>query len=215
MPDLNFEVTGAEAVSYAASPLLALKLHITTTSDVQFHSVLLRCQIMIETTRRHYTPEDQARLLDLFGEPDRWGQTLRSMLWTHVNLVVPAFQNNVAIDLPVPCSFDFNVAGTKYFYALQDGEIPLSLLFSGSIFYATSEAPFQVSQISWEKEAKYRLPVQVWKDMMEHYYPNTAWLCLRKDMFDRLYEFKMQNGIPTWEQTLERILPDEKDKLLG
>jgi len=215
MPDLNFEVTGAEPVPYAVSPLLALKLQISSGSDVQFHSVLLRCQIMIETTRRHYSPEDQARLLDLFGEPDRWGQTLRSMLWTHVNLVVPAFQNTIAVDLPVPCSFDFNVAGTKYFYALQDGEIPLSLLFSGSIFYATDEAPFQVSQISWEKEARYRLPVQIWKDMMERYYPNTAWLCLRKDLFDRLNEFKMQNGIPTWEQALEQILPDKKDKLLG
>ena len=26
--------------------------------------------------------------------------------------------------------------------------------------------------------------------MMEHYYPNSAWLCLRKDIFDRLFAYK-------------------------
>ena len=42
--------------------------------------------------------------------------------------------------------------------------------------------------------------------MMDTYYPNSAWLCLRRDIFERLYEYKMRHGIPTWEAALEKIL---------
>src|SRR5206468_2382419 len=112
----------------------------------------------------------------------------------------------VRADLPVPCTFDFNVAAAKYFYALEDGEIPLCLLFSGTIFYAGDGGALQVVQISWEKEVNYRLPVSVWKRMMDLYYPNTAWLCLRQDVFDRLYQYKSRRMLPTWEQALESLL---------
>jgi hypothetical protein len=46
--------------------------------------------------------------------------------------------------------------------------------------------------------------------MMDCYYPNSAWLSLRRDVFDRLFQFKTQNGIPTWEQALEKMLPVEE-----
>jgi hypothetical protein len=67
-----------------------------------------------------------------------------------------------------------------------------------------------VSQISSEQEAAFRLPVRVWKDMMSIYYPNTAWLCLRKDVFDQLYRYKRRHGLPTWEEAIERLLPREE-----
>jgi Family of unknown function (DUF6084) len=208
MPDLTFQVDEAAPVPFAASPHLAFKLRITDadTPAVSIPAVALRCQIRIEPTRRRYAAGEKDRLLDLFGEPARWGQTLRGMLWTHANLVVPAFTGGTVVDLPVPCTFDFNVAATKYFSALDDGEVPLSLLFSGTIFHAGEDGSLQVAPISWEKEADFRLPVRVWKEMMELYYPNTAWLCLRKDVFDQLYQFKMRRGLPTWEQALETLL---------
>ena len=207
MPDLSFEVEGAEALPYAASPFLALKLRVSNReADEPIHSVALRCQIQIEVTRRRYSAEDQERLRDLFGEPERWGQTLLNMLWTNVSVTIPPFTGIAMVDIQVPCTFDFNVAATKYFHGLEDGEIPLCLLFSGTVFYEDEEGALQVSQIPWDREARYRLPVQVWKDMMNIYYPNVAWLCLRKDVFDRLYQYKVRHGIPTWEQALERIL---------
>jgi hypothetical protein len=169
-------------------------------------TVALRCQIQIESPRRRYSAEEQEHLLDLFGEPERWGQTLRTMLWTHASVIVPPFEGSALVDLPVPCTFDFNVAAAKYFAGLEDGEVPLLLLFSGTIFYETQEGALQVSQIPWEKETKYRLPVRVWQEMMDTYYPNSAWLCLRRDVFDRLYQYKMRGGIPTWEQALENLL---------
>ncbi len=208
MPDLSFQVEGAEAVPYAVAPLLALKLRVTNADPQEpIQTVALRCQIQLEVTRRRYNPEEQERLHDLFGEPERWGQTLRTMLWTHASINIPPFNGNTVVDLQVPCSFDFNVAATKYFAGLEDGEIPIELLFSGTVFYEAPDGALQVAQISWEAEARYRLPVRVWKEMMDIYYPNSAWLNLRRDVFERLYEYKRRRGIPTWEQALEEILP--------
>jgi len=210
MPDLSFAVETVEAVAFAAAPLLAFKLRVSNRhADEPIHTIALRCQIMIDPARRRYADEDQERLRDLFGEAERWGQTVRPLLWTHASVVVPSFTGGCVADLQVPCTFDFNVAATKYFAGLTDGEVPLNLLFSGTVFYAGGEGALQAAQIPWDKEARYRLPVQVWKQMMEVYYPNSAWLCLRKDVFDRLYRYKVRRGIPTFEQALESILPDE------
>jgi hypothetical protein len=206
MPDLRFQVEGAEEVRHAAAPTLALKLRVSDAAGTSVHSVALRCQIRIEPARRRYGPEEQGRLRDLFGEPERWGQTLRPMLWMHTSLVVPPFEGSTALDLPVPCTFDFNVAGTKYFAALEDGAVPLCLLFSGTIFYEAEHGGLQVAQIPWEREANYGLPVRVWREMMEHYYPNSAWLCLRRDVFDRLVAYRSRRGLPTWELALEELL---------
>jgi len=207
VPDLDFQVEGAEAVAHAAAPLLAFKLRIASANENELiQSVALRCQIQIEATRRSYNEKEQKRLLDLYGEPERWAQTLRTTLWTHASVIVTPFTGSTIVELPVPCTFDFNVAATKYFAGLEDGEVPLCLLFSGTIFYETAEGALQISQISWEKEAKYQLPVSVWREMMNHYYPNSAWLSLRRDVFDRLSRYKMRRGIPTWEQAFERLL---------
>jgi hypothetical protein len=211
MPDLNFQVERAEVVSNAASPLLALKLRLTTSDPNEtIHTVALRCQIQIETTRRKYTPEDQAKLRDLFDDPSRWSQTLKNLLWTHASIVVPSFQGTTVVDLPVPCTFDFNVAATKYFDGLSDGEVFICVQFSGTVFYASPQGSLQVAPISWDKETRFKLPVKVWREMMESYYPNSAWLCLHKDAFDRLHQYKVRHGIPTWEEAIESLIPVEE-----
>lgn len=211
MPDLSFDVEKVEAVPFAAAPILSFKLRVFNADrEEQIHTVALRCQIMIEPTRRHYGAEEQERLLDLFGEPERWGQTLRSMLWVHASVVVPSFAASAVVDLQVACSFDFNVAATKYFAGLENGEVPLNLLFSGTVFYEAESGALQVAQIPWHKEARFRLPVKVWKEMIDMHYPNIAWLCLRRDVFDRLYRYKMKRGLPTWEQAIESLIPKEE-----
>jgi len=212
MPDLSFQIEGASVVPFAAAPMLAFELHIkNAAANETIHTIALRCQIQIEVARRRYTPEEQERMLDLFGTPDRWSQTLRSLLWTNANMVVPGFPGaDTVADLQVPCTFDFNVAATKYFEGLTDGDIPLNIMFSGTVFYALLNSGLQVAPISWEQEARFKLPVKVWREMMDSYYPNNVWLNLRRDVFDRLYRYKMQHGIPTWEQTLEEVLPLEE-----
>ena len=207
MPDLQLTVEGAEVVQFAAAPLLAFKVRIVNTPDDEIvHTVALRAQILVEVSRRKYDSNEQARLLDLFGEPDRWGQTLRSLLWTHASVVVPGFTGSVLADIPVACTFDFNVAATKYFHGVTGGDLPLCLQFSGTVFYMGEDGTLQVAPISWDKESKYRLPVKVWKDLMDAHYPNSAWLSLHRDTFEKLSQFKMREGIPTWDEALDRAL---------
>ena len=205
MPDLRFQVEDVVPTPNAASPQLSFKLRITNVEPEPIHSIALRAQVQVEPVRRRYTSEEQQNLKELFGEPERWSKSLQPLLWANVNVNVGAFTGSTLVDVQVPCTFDFNVAMTKYIYGLDDGELPTSLLFSGTVFHAGQMA-LQIAQIPWDREASYRVPVRVWKEMMDLYYPNGAWIQLRRDVFERLYEFKSQNGIPTWEQTVERML---------
>ena len=208
MPDLSFQIESAEPQRFTVAPTLLFKLRISNLAAREIiHSVALRCQIQIEVTRRQYTADDQEQLRDLFGETERWGQTLKTMLWTHASVVAPQFRDTTLVDLPVPCTFDFNVAATKYFHGVGDGDVPLSFLFSGTVFYEDAHTDLQVAPIPWDKEARFRLPVKAWREMMEIYYPNTAWLCLRRDVFESLYQYKVAHGIPTWEEMLEGMFP--------
>jgi hypothetical protein len=208
LPDLTFTVTGVEPAPHSATPLLHFKLLVENLDRSEpIPAVMLRCQIRIDPARRPYVPSEQEKLSDLFGEPERWGQTLHSMLWTHSNVVIPPFQGSIAIDLPVACTFDLMVAGAKYFNGLEQGVAPLSLLFSGTIFHQNSEGALQIAQIPWTKEAQFCLPAETWRQLMDTHYPNQAWVCLRRDVFERLNRYKRARGIPTWEQALESVLP--------
>ena len=208
MRDLTFAVEGAQVVPFAAVPTLAFHLHVkSAASSAPIESIALRCQIQIEAQRRHYEPLEKQALRDLFGEPERWSQTLRPFLWTHANVTVPQFSGSILVDLPVACSFDFNVAATKYFHALEAEEVPLLLQFSGTVFFAGPDNAMQVAQIGWDKESRFRLPAKVWREMMDSYYPNSAWLRLRRDVFDRLQEYKRSKGLATWEQAIDELLP--------
>ncbi len=211
MPDLNFEIESVAPQPYAAAPLLNFKLRVGNATAEHVRTVILRCQIMLDVARRRYDSVERERLLDLFGAPEQWDRTLRSMLWTNTSVVVPAFTGSTIVDLPVHCTFDFNVTATKYFAGLQDGEVPLLSLFSGTVFFAPEGAGLQVTQIPWEKEARFNLPVTVWREMMDMYYSDSAWLCLRRDVFDRLYMYKTRLGIPTFEQALESVIPNLMD----
>lgn len=207
MPELNFKITGIEAATRGLIPLIQFKLQVIISGPAVFvQGLLLNAQIQIQSPQRVYSPSEKEQLVDLFGEPERWGQTLRNRLWTHANCTLGAFTGAAETVITVPCTFDLNIAGTKYFYALEDGDVPLLFLFSGSIFYLSPEGKLQVERISWNKECAYRMPVKCWKDLMEEHYPNCAWLYLKRDVFDRLYKYRIQNGMATWEQTVESLL---------
>jgi hypothetical protein len=215
MPDLDFVVEGVEVAPYAVSPLLLFRLRVTSANaGDEIASLALHCQIQIEATRRGYEPADQARLADLFGVPQRWAATLRTLLWTHANAAVPPFTDSCTIDLPVPCTFDFNVAAAKYFSALEDGEIPLLLQFSGTIFYRESDGTLQVARVPWHKEAGFSLPVATWRAMRDRYYPNGAWLCVPRDVFERLKRYRIERGLTGWDDALTALLDDADSETL-
>lgn len=206
MPELHFAFEKIEVEPFAATPQLTFVLRLTnTTPGETIHTVALRAQVQFEATRRPYNAEEQKSLRDLFGEPERWGRTLKTFLWTHTSTIVPSFSESTLANLPVPCTFDFNVAATKYFAGLEEGDIPLCVQFSGTVFYAQDGGALQVTPIPWDKEIHFRMPVKTWKELMDAYYPGTAWLCLHRDVFDQLYRYKVERGIPTWEQALESL----------
>jgi hypothetical protein len=211
MPELEFAVESAEALAFAAAPTIAFRLRIVQRGPQPVRSMSLSIQVRIAATQRAYAPAEQQRLVEVFGEPSHWDQTLRGLLWTVATLHVPAFRAECVVDLLVPCTYDFEVASAKYFDALVDGQVPLELLFSGSVFY-TGEAGLQVEQIAWDKEARFRMPVHVWHDVMGLYFPNTAWVRLRKDTFDRLYTYRARRGLPTWEAALDRLLDRNEEQ---
>lgn len=212
MPDLDFKVLSVAAANYGIVPLLHFKLEVSNQpADEIIQSVILQTQIQIHPTLRSYQPAEKEKLGELFGTPDRWGQTLRARLWTHAHANVRQFSGKTEAILSVPCTFDLNVAATKYFYALEDGEAPLLFLFSGTIFYQNAAGQLQIQQVSWNKECTHRMPISVWKEMMDYHYPNSAWLSLERDLFERLYAFRRREGLATWEATIERLLPEPNE----
>jgi hypothetical protein len=213
MPDLAFTVRGVEVERFAAAPFLKFRIGLECPDRaVSIRNVLVQCQIRIETSARSYGEEEKARLVDLFGAPEGWDRTLQSLLWTHASTLVPAFVGSGEACLLVPCSFDFNVATTKYFCGLAGGEIPLLLFFSGAVFHDNGEG-LQIGQIAWDQDVRFRLPVSVWKDMMSHYYPESAWLQIPHEVLDRLRRYKERHGLIAWEQALERLLNSSPEEV--
>jgi hypothetical protein len=208
MPDLHFKILGAEPAVRGFTPLLSFRLELTNEPAAELiHSVALRAQIQIASPRREYNEREKERLAELFGQPAQWGQTLRNRLWTNASASVGRFAGRTETQLPVQCTYDLNIAATKYFYALEQGDVPLLFLFSGTVFYPGPDGALQVEQISWSKECIYRMPVQVWRELMDEHFPDSAWLYLSRDTFERLYAYRRHHGLANWEQTIERLLP--------
>ncbi|MBA2282156.1 MAG: hypothetical protein H0W25_13140 [Acidimicrobiia bacterium] len=204
---LAIEVLSGAPDPYAAAPTLLLKLRLTRTEAEPVHAMVLRAQIRIEPQLRRYSPAEEERLVELFGEAPRWGDTLKPFLWTHVSTTVAEFTGTLDIDLPVPCTYDFEVAAAKYLHGLGDGEIPIVLLFNGTIF-GYRDGRLVVEPIAWNVEASHRLPVSVWRATMDSFFPDSGWIRVRRDTLDALTRFKADRALPSWEDAFERLLKE-------
>ena len=204
---VSFELVGARAEAHAAVPTLMLRLRITAADDAPVHAIALRSQIMIEPQRRRYDHDEERRLTELFGETPRWGDTLRPFLWTNVATTVSGFTTSTEIDLPITCTYDFEIAAAKYMHSLDNGEIPIVVMFSGTVF-ARGSAGFSAAPVSWSEEASYRLPLAQWRAMMDMYFPNTGWLRLRRETLDSLQRYKVDHALLNWDETFERLLKE-------
>jgi hypothetical protein len=207
LSELVFDCVDVQPDRYGASPTLLFKLRISETTGETIHAMALRCQMRIEPVRRRYTDVEADHLMDLFGEQSRWGETLNPIQFANVSIMVPGFQGSTEIDLPVPCTYDLEVAGTRFFNSLEDGEIPLLLLFSGSVF-TKGATGFAVERVPWHKEAQVRLPVATWRQLMDLFFPGTAWIRVSQETIDALQRYKGIRAIPTWDQTLEMLLKE-------
>jgi hypothetical protein len=207
MAELSFDCIGARADRYAVVPSFTLTLRISETTGQPIDAIVLRCQIRIEPVRRRYTDAEAERLNDLFGETQRWSDTLKPLQFTLLTAMVPSFTGSTELDLPVPFSYDLEIASTRYFSALDSGEIPLLMLFSGTIF-ARVDGRLQVQQVPWSKEASFRLPVSVWRDSVNAHFPNSAWIRMSRETLDELIRFKNRKALLTWDATLTALLAE-------
>jgi Family of unknown function (DUF6084) len=205
MADLIFGCTGATAERYAATPTLTFALTITERSGVRVHAIALRCQIRIEPHRRRYTAAEAQRLHDLFGDPSRWAETVKPIQLATVTTMVPTFTAVTETELTVPVTYDLEVTSARYLQGLDDGTIPLLLLFSGTVFVANGDS-FSVELVPWSAEASYRMPVSVWQELVDVHFPNSAWLRCSRQTLDELSAFKAKHALPTWDATLAALL---------
>ncbi len=207
MTSLVFDCIDVRPDRYAAGPTLLFKMRVAETTGSAIHSIALRCQMRIEPHRRSYSDEEKERLYDVFGEPSRWGDTLKPFQLASISHNVVGFTGSAEFDIPVPCTYDLEVASGRFFEAIGDGEIPLLLLFSGTVFVRT-EGGFQVEQVPWDKEATYRLPAKVWREMIDLFFPGEGWLRLDTVTIDGLRDFKAERGLPTWDMAIEALLKE-------
>ncbi|MFD9213319.1 DUF6084 family protein [Streptomyces sp. NPDC059544] len=204
MTEFTFHCTDVRADPYAAGPTLVFRLRITASPGTRVHALALRCQLRIEPARRGYAGPEAEGLKDLFGERSRWGSSMHPVQFAQVSHMVPGFTGETETELPVPCTYDMDVAATRYAHALSEGEVPLLMLFSGTAF--TGAGGFHVEPVPWDKEAAFRMPVKVWQEMVDQHFPGCGWIRLPRETMDALLSFRSRRALPSWESTVEALL---------
>jgi hypothetical protein len=204
---LRFACTGSRPEPHAAGPALQLDLRVEDGTGRRVHAVALRVQIRIDPRPRRYTAEETARLTDLFGEPNRWGDTLQPLQLATVPVLTPSFTNSTTVAVNVPLTYDLDIAAARYLHGLDEGEIPLTLLFSGTMFYA-GDTGVQLGLVPWHEEAEHRLPVAVWRAAMDEHFPGSGWVRLRRDTLDRLAAFRSAHTLLSWDNAVERLMKE-------
>lgn len=205
MTEVTFAVLDVAPEPYAVTPVLTARVGVAAVGDEPVHAIALRCQVRIEPLRRGYSDEEAGGLLDLFGPRGRWSTTQRTFLWQHSTAMVPGFTGGTHVDLPLECTYDFEVTGAKYMHALRGGTIPLQFLFSGTVF-VQGERGFAVQQVPWDREDRYDLQVAIWRDLMQLHYPNTGWVRLRRDTLDALASYKSHRGMLGLDDAITSLL---------
>ena len=197
---MRFEVLGAEPVAHAVAPTMRFRLQAAGERPVD--GIALSAQINVDPARRTYDAETRERLVELFGQPERWAATTRSFLWTQVGTLVPGFTGTGEFELTVACTYDLDIAAAKYFYSLPDGEIPLTFHFTGTILHPES----QIAMVPWSCSARFMLPVETWKAMMAEHYPGGGWVRLDRETLDALQARKAERGLPSLDAAVAELL---------
>lgn len=206
VPAPEFTILGVEAIRWAAAPMLEFTAHVSEPQGREVYTIALTAQVMIDPARRSYDDETRARLVDLFGAPERWATTTHSFMWAELGVMVPAFTGATAFKLPIQCNYDLELAATKYFYSLPGDDVPLTLNFTGTIFYRGEGGKMQIIKVPWECTARYAMPIATWREMIEHYYMGTGWVALGDDTLEALSRRKAARGQHSFDATVAELM---------
>lgn len=205
LADLDFSCLDVVADRYAVGPTVVLKMRAEERTGIRVHALALRCQVRVEPLRRRYSEAEATKVVDLFGDRPRWGQTMQPLQLAFLSQVLPTFEGECTFDLVLPLSYDVDVAAHKYLSALEDGEVPLLLLFSGTVFTGAGGS-LSVQPVPWHKEASMRLPVPVWREAMDAHFPGQAWMRVNRATYDELAAYRGRHGLLGWDDVLRRLL---------
>jgi hypothetical protein len=207
-PEPGFAITGAAHLAYAATPTMVFTATASDPTGHEIQSIALTAQVMIEPARRGYTPQTRERLAELFGPPANWTPSTQGLSWTRVSTVIAAFTGAATFTLEVACTYDLEVATAKYFQALDDGEVPLSFHFNGTVFYRGEGGGLQVVPVPWSSTAQFGMPVAAWRAMIAEHYPGGGWIRLHGDTLEALNERRSARGLPSFDAAITELLDD-------
>jgi hypothetical protein len=202
----EFQVVSASGRRHAAVPAIDFDVYVSEPTGQAVYAIALSAQVMIEPARRAYDAETRERLVELFGAPERWATTTRSLVWHQADALVQGFTGSTTFRLAVPASFDMEVASSKYLYGLPDGEVPLAFNFNGTVHYRGEDGRLQMSLVPWSCSAEFRLPVATWRDLIEHYYPKTGWIPVQESTLQALQREKAKRALPTLDACVAELL---------
>ena len=205
-----FTVLGMDAVAGALTPTLRFELHVVEPEGNEIHTIALTTHIQVEPAKRAYDAATRERLEELFGAPDRWSATTQSFPWAKVSALVPGFTGSTTFSIEVPCTYDLELAATKYFYALPDGEVPLDFHFNGMVLYAGEHDRLQVRPVPWSCTARWRMPVEQFKAAMIACYPGGGWIRLAPDTLDALHRRRATQGHHSFDSLVAKLLEDAR-----
>ena len=197
MADLAFSITSARAVEHSLAPAIALELAIT---GGPIHSAMLGCQVAIEPAARAYEDGERSRLGGVFGA----GAPPRALVWAHASVIVPGFVESTCVELVLACPLDVSGAAA-YLAGVQDGVVPIIVQLSGSIFY-DRDGRLQVKPVPRDREARWAMPLSVWRAALERHYADQTPVALGRDVLDRLHAYRSAHGLATLDHAIERLL---------
>ncbi len=209
-PEPEFTVLGAAARAHAAVPTLDFDVHVAEPGGRAVYTIALTARVMIEPARRTHDAQTRERLVELFGPPERWATTTRSLLWHQADVLVPGFTGATTFRVPIPCSFDLELVAAKYFHSVSGGEVPLAFNFNGTVYYRGDDGRLQMSLVPWSCSAEFRFPVEIWQELIARHYPGTGWIALRTDTLDALGREKARRGLPTMDACVAALLEDAR-----
>jgi Family of unknown function (DUF6084) len=65
--------------------------------------------------------------------------------------------------------------------------------------------------VSWSRTAQYKMPVSVWRAMIEEHYPGGGWIRLHESTLAALNRRRAGHGLPSFDACVSELLELQDD----
>ena len=151
----------------SATPTLSFAIAVSDASGIPIQFIALSVLITIEPGQRAYDAENRERLVELFGEPERWGSTTGASAGPRSTTSCRASPARRTSRSASSARYDHEIAATKFFGGLDEGVFPLHFHFNGTVHYEGADGRLQILPLAWDRSARFELPVATWREMID------------------------------------------------